>query len=120
MKVDHAPGVAADRAAPTGLLDKDSLDLLEASGNRFAGASLAAPAISALALAQQMELDESVTPAHTEFGSACLGWRTTALLQERYRRFWIHEHMFASAPDGSPGIIGRRAVSSMAERGTST
>ena len=36
------------------------------------------------------------------------------------RRFDGHEHMFASAPDGSPGIIGPRAVSSMAERGTST
>ena len=64
MKVDHAPVVAADRAAPTGLLDQDSLDLLEPPGHRFASAPLATPAISALALAQQMELDESVTPAH--------------------------------------------------------
>jgi hypothetical protein len=64
MKVDHAPGVAADGAASTGLLDEDSLDLLESSSHRLAGAPLAAPAISALALAQQMELNESVTPTH--------------------------------------------------------
>ena len=63
VQVDHATVVAADRATSTGLLDEDPLDLLEAAGHRFAGAPLAAPSISALALAQQMELNEPVTPA---------------------------------------------------------
>jgi hypothetical protein len=44
----------------------------------------------------------------------------SALLQEGYWRLRVHERMFALAADGAPGIIGPRAVSSMAERGTST
>jgi hypothetical protein len=102
VQVDHAAVVTADRAAPAGLLDQDPLDLLEASGHGLTGAPLAAPAVPALALAREMELDEAVMPAHPKLGGALLCGRTTALLQQRYWRFRGHEHMFALTPDASP------------------
>ena len=120
VQVDHAPVVAAYRAAAAGLLDEDALDLLEAPSHRLTGAALAAPAVPALALAAQMEGHEPVAAADTELAGAVCGRRAATPVYEGYGRFRVHERMFAFAPDGETAIIGPRAVSSMAERGTST
>ena len=120
VQVDHAPVVAAYRAGATGLLDEDALDLLEAPGHGLTGTALAAPAVPALALAAQVEGHEPVPAADTELAGAVCGRRAAAPLHEGYGWFRFHERMFAFSPDGETAIIGLRAVSSMAERGTST
>src|SRR3954470_13013402 len=95
VQVDHAAVVAANRATPARLLNENPFDLLQASCDRLAGAPLAAPAISALALTQQMELNEPVAPTDAQLSGAVFGRGTPALLQERYGRLRSHEQMFA-------------------------
>ena len=49
VEIEDTAVVTADGAAPAGLGDEDSLDLLMTSGDRFADAALATPALSSLA-----------------------------------------------------------------------
>jgi hypothetical protein len=71
-------------------------------------------------LAAEVELHETVAPADAELGGAVPGRWAASLFDERDRGFWHRERMFEIATDGTHAIIGGRAVSSMAERGTST
>jgi hypothetical protein len=123
VKVDHAPVVAADRAAAACLGDKDPLDFLQAARHGLSDAALAAPSDSSLALAVAMKHHTAVPAAVAQCRGALRLGRPPCLRDQRHRCYGFcarHEHMFATTPDAKNAIMRVRAVSSMAERGTST
>ena len=120
VQVDDAAVVAADGAAPTCLRDKDALDLLETSRHSLTTQRLQRQRYPRLPCAVAMEHDQAMAPAVAQCRGAVSRRRTATLFEQRGRRFGWHEHMFAITSDGEAAIIERRAVSSMAERGTST
>lgn len=97
---DDAAGVAADDAAPAGLINQDPLDLLMTSRHRLAGAALALPPVPPLAVGVAMERDTTMPWALSELGGARQRRRPARLLYQRlWRRYSVallsHEHMFA-------------------------
>jgi hypothetical protein len=120
VQVDHAAVVAADGTTAAGFLDEDSLDLLQASRDSLARATLAAPPVAALPLAAQMKGDEAMAPADPEVRSAVRSRRPTALPEQGNWCLGRHERMFARPPDVAPAIIPAGPLAQLAERGTST
>jgi hypothetical protein len=105
VQIDDAAAVAAHRTAPAGLLDEDPLYLLQPPRHGLASAALAAPAVSALSLAAAVEGHEPVMSATPQLAGAIKRRRTTALLEERDRRFGCHERMFVHASDEQTAIM---------------
>jgi hypothetical protein len=108
VEVEDTAFVAADSAASAGLCNEDSLDLLMTSRDRFADATLAAPAVPWLARPVEMEHDVSEPLAAANLSGAVRRRRTARLLQQwdgRLERLRRHEHMFACTSDRPPAIL---------------
>jgi hypothetical protein len=105
VEVEDTAVVAADSAASAGLANEDSLDLLMTSRDRFADATLAAPALSPLARPIEMEHDVSMPLAVAHLSGAVQRRRTAYLFEQwhgRLERLRRHEHMFARTSADHP------------------
>jgi hypothetical protein len=97
VQIHHGTVVAADAAAPAGLLNEDLLQPLVAAGDCLANAALAPP--PGLADSVEAELCLAVVPAVTKFdglGPSRIRW-SPGVLDEGNRSVWSasrHERMF--------------------------
>lgn len=80
VEVEDTAVIGRDGAASARLGDKDSLDLLMTSCDRFADAALATPALAWLARPVKMEHDPSVALAVANLGGAVPRRRAAGLI----------------------------------------
>ena len=107
-QVHHAPVVSADRTAPSGLFDEDSLELLLPTCDRLADATLAAPPVSPIwsgAVLSELGHAVTLTALHLDRALSPRVRRTSALLDKWHRSLQIrvdasplprHAHIIAA------------------------